>query len=454
MAATDNVLKLLKFQVDSFAKIDKSKPVVIVWDDKRIVTLEADQEQVKTSIIKAFESLCGLPIPDNAVNKVDNNRKTSLDFEKNGKKYAVTITKTRFEVELMVEEGKWAKLSSPKSVLLDVLGPVGVSPMFLKDYDGKKQIEWLRSFYNPSEEEIKLEQDLEARYKSAYEGRRDAKKEYLKYEKLFKESFYFPERELWESKIEAFNKREIKDVTDIQKKYNTYQRAKQEVDMLVNEQLPSKKTELENIDLEIKELEEKLKAAIARKESKIVEIQNIDNRISKGNEFIEENKEIVAEYESIVAVQKYEKEMEAIIIHFNAMLENEKQYNHFTEEYTRLQNILDEVKKAKKEFIAAITPNIEGFEVCVPDEENTREGLFYNGYSPLELSESELWGFYLKLLQALNIRVVVIENISSLGSKAIEMLNYYAENGGYILGSLMNRAEKNLKVTVQDKFAE
>jgi len=452
--ATENVLKLLKFQVESFAKIDKSKPVVIVWGDNHVATLEADQEQGKTSVIKAFESLCGLPMPDNAINKVDNNRKTSLEFEKNGKKYAVTITKTRFEVELMVENDKWAKLSSPKNVLLDVLGPVGVSPMFLKDFDGKKQIEWLRSFYSPSAEEIELEKELEVRYKSAYDGRRDAKKEYLKYEKLFKESPYNIERESWENKIAAFNARVINDVTKIQKNFNTYQRAQNEVEMLKKEQLPSKQNELKGIEDEIQQLELKLKEAIAKRDLKTSEIDVVNTRIANGEKYIEENKAIVQQNEDIVKVQNYEKEMEANIIHFNGMIENEKQYNHFSTEYTRLQNILDEVKTAKKKFIAAITPNIEGFEVCIPDEEDTREGLFYNGFTPLELSESELWGLYLKLLQALNIRVVVIENISSLGSKAIEMLNYYAETGGYILGSLMNRAEKNLKVTVQDKFAE
>lgn len=451
-----NKLHLLNFTVNSFAKIDKSAPVVIVWDDKnRIVELQGDQGVGKSSVLSAFLAASGFKMPENATNKTDNGRSVSFEFEKEGKRYKVKITNSQFYVEMLVGDA-WAKMGTPKTVLDSVLGPVGQSPMFLKEYDGKKQIEWIRDFYRLNEEEINLEKELDKKIKEFYDGRRESKKNSERLQNELNSNTYYINRTDWQQKIKAFEETvtDENSIKKIQTDHEQYVKNNNGLDAF-KENKKTYEQDKQDLEDDIKKLEEQLqlkRQELTNKESAIV---TVSERIAAGEKWLDENKAALDNYNNITEVIKSQTEMTTHKVNFNAMLAKEKDYNFQSDEFVRNQGGLDNSKEAKRKFIEAITPKIDGFEVCIPDgEDEKREGIFYKGLSPIEMSESELVTFYLALLKAMDINIIVMENLTSLGSGAIEMLNYFAENGGYVLASVMNRAEKNLKVIIQDKIVD
>lgn len=443
-------LKLIGFTVNSFAKIDQSNPVVIVFPEgKRVMELEGDQAVGKTSVIEAFKSLVGYTMPDNSINKADNTRKASLEFEKNGNKYRVSITKSRFEVELLADN-QWAVMKSPKSIISELVGPIGLNPMFLKEYDGKKQLEWIKNFIKLDDEALEMEKKIEGNINSAYLDRRDVNREIKRIDSELAGNTYYTNRHIWEDKIKNYVEPDIKEVKE---KYDIYSRAETEVEVLkssvenTRQSIETIKSRIEMLSLQLAEAELEQKEAEKKMESEA-------ERLVKGEAYLVENKDIKWQYQQQVAVLSEAKEMGRHQMEYDKMLQLEKRGNHFHSEYARLEAILDQYRAAKKSFIQALTPPVDGLEIFVADEEEKREGIFYKGMSVSELSESELWTLNSELLTALDIRIIVIENISSLGSSAIEHFNKYVEMGGYILASKMNREEKALKLIVSDKIAE
>jgi hypothetical protein len=451
----NNPLKILRLSVDSFGKIDRSQPVMIVFPDGvRHVQLEGDQAVGKTSVLSALKAACGYDLPENAVNKTDNDRRAEFEFEKNDRRYKVKITKTRFEVELLVDNN-WTKLSSPKGVLADILGPVGASPMFLKDLDGKKQVEWLRSFYRLSEDEKAMETRINNDYSEAYKSRTQVKKDHARLEQELKSNSYYLNRESWQTKIDQMGTdNQAKDlITDVQARFTEYTKAKSGVDAL-KANMNAAHQAVTDADAEIEELQRKLAAAQQKKEEKLSAVQVLQSRIAQGEKWIEENKAIEEEHANITSIVQQQTENERHKIEFTNMVEKEKQERHLYDEYLRLEGKIDELKNAKKKFIQAITPDLPDLEVCVPDDDEKREGIFYQGKTMAELSESELWSLYAQLLEKLNLKIIIIENIGSLGSGAVEIINQYIAAGGYVFASQMIRVEKNLKVQVLDKVFE
>lgn len=458
-----NIVRLLSFKVESFAKIDKSNPVLIVWPENQNVSiLTGDQAVGKTSVISAFSALCGSDIPVNAVNKTDKDRRATFEFEKNERKYRVNITKTRFEVEALMDE-KWAKLSSPKTVLQDILGPVGISPMFLKSYDGKKQIEWLRSFYVLDKEQIEMETKIISEIKKTFTARTAAKKLGKTLGVTLSNDPFYTDRAKWEETFIKLEQIDKDGLIKIQKDYELYSKANNSIPVF-EESIKNDKAEIEAIDLDIDELEKKIEVLKQKQADINTRIVATEERVEAGRKYLEDNKEVVTKYENIADTIREQSQLAQNKIQYERMLQTEVDKNNAESEYIRLDGRLTEYRKAKSEFIKTITPDVEGLEVCIPDdmidesveetevEKDLRDGIYYNGQSVAELSESELWSFYLLLLRALNVNIVLIENISSLGSGAVEMLNYYASTGGYILASEMKREEKNLRVIITDKI--
>lgn len=455
-------IKLVSFKAESFAKIDSTNPVIVVWpDDHNIVKLEGDQAVGKSSALAAFIACCGGEIIENAINKKDNKRKVEFEFKKNDRQYKVIITNTRFELQSLIEDDRWAKVPSPKQALQDILGPIGTSPMFLKNMSGKDQIAWLREFRKLSNEEEKQLEEINLKVKESYNGRKDAKRFSKQYDQELQRNDYYVNRAGWNKRFEEFDKSDANDIIRIQNAHQEYVRAEEGLKLL-NTTLDQNKTSLKNIDSEIEELEQRLAKLKETKSSTELAINSLETRISTGTKYLEDNKSVVTEYNNIADIIKLGSEMATHKTQYAQMLEIEKKASHYHEEFLRLTAKLSEQRAAVKAFIAETFPRFDGLEIFVPSENiddateaedgqskaEIREGIYYKGASMSELSESELWSFYLVLLKSMNINVVVIENLSSLGSGAINMLNYYAEQGGYILATEMKREIKNLKIEV------
>lgn len=447
-------IKLVSFKAESFGKIDSDHPVIITWpDDCNIVKLEGDQAVGKSSTLAAFIACCGGEIIENATNKKDGKRKAEFEFEKDDHRYKVVITNTRFELSSLIND-RWAKLPSPKQALEDVLGPVGSSPMFLKNMSGKDQIQWLRQFRKLSQEEESVLAEINAKVKETYDGRKDAKRLSKQTDQQLLNNTYYVNRSDWEKRFAEYDANDADKILSIQDRHAEYQRSKSAVELLENNLLTSE-DESKRIAQEIESLEKRL---LELKEQKAVvdeKASAIRSRISTGKKYLEDNKSIIEEYNSISKIIEIASEISVHKAGFNQMKELEESSRHYHEEHSRLTAKLVEQRAAVKSFIAETFPKFDGLEIFVPsdaidegEEAETREGIYYNGCSMTELSESELWSFYLVLLRSMNIKVVLIENLSSLGSGAIDMLNYYASTGGYIMATEMKRDVKSLKIEV------
>ena len=137
---------------------------------------------------------------------------------------------------------------------------------------------------------------------------------------------------------------------------------------------------------------------------------------------------------------------------YDTMLMSEKELETLTKQKETLTSEYEAANTELVEYIKSFTPDILGFEVKIATDENTEEGLFYTGKSIDQLCESELWEMCLLVWAAFDVRIVFAENLNSLGSNAIERLNWFVDNGGYVFATEMDRAEKNIKISVNTKI--
>ncbi len=113
-----------------------------------------------------------------------------------------------------------------------------------------------------------------------------------------------------------------------------------------------------------------------------------------------------------------------------------------------LNNLLVECESDIQQLAKDVTPDIEGLEVVVGSIDSEKaEGVYFNGVNMAALSESELWDLCLQIWKLTGTAVVYIENSSSLGTDAIHRVNWFAEKGGHVFISTMQRGYKELKVS-------
>lgn len=350
-----NSIKLVNFKVDSFAKIDKSNPVIIVWptdEQKNISLFKGDQAVGKTSALSAFAAACGLPLIENAINKVDNDRKVSFEFVRQDRTYKVVITKTRFEIETLIGD-KWAKMASPKTVLQDALGPVGQSPMFLKEYSGAEQISWLRSFYQLTEEQVNQEKVIDDNIKKAYTTRRDLKRKVADLDKKISSNEYYNNRLEWDKKIKEFNESDQDKISNIQTRHTHYTSVVAGLESMKNttKNIEAQKLEIEE---EILDLEKRLEAKRKQLQEKETELVNLKERVKAGDKYVEDNKFIVDEYNQIESIVKLKADMATHIANYKQMEELVQEKTTAEKEYEDANTTLEKNRKEKIAFIKTI----------------------------------------------------------------------------------------------------
>jgi hypothetical protein len=115
----------------------------------------------------------------------------------------------------------------------------------------------------------------------------------------------------------------------------------------------------------------------------------------------------------------------------------------------------DTIKAKLRELYTSMLPNIEGLEIISVEEldSDKKVGVYYKDKPISILSESELWGLYLQIWDALNIKFVIIDNISDLGSRAVEIINQMAAEGVYFFAAKMKRNEP-MTITITEKVED
>lgn len=451
------------------SNLDPDGGVLIVFPQHSHVTLlEADQGRGKTSVITCIREAFGnIGEPLNAVNSLDEDKKYKFRvYGKDGALYEIRGTRSTYVLEEITteepygpakvnEKGKEIKkeVKSPKETIVKLLGPSGVDPNTLKNMKPSEQVQWIRSLYSLSQEALTLEYENTKKRATAYASRTEANRQHKHYKALVEASAFYAD---WQSHEQYFSSTNFdnlqEEIQADQKGYQNYEAAKNKL-VVFEENLERLTTvEILSCEKEIAELEQKLVQARKALETKLEEKKAVEEKINLAKNYIQENEKFVARHEAVQKKIQEASEFKMKKQAFEQMKHNKQQMDHFADESIRLTHILDACDQWKKEFVKTFTPNIEELEICIPDEKDPREGLFYRGKASNQWCESEAWEVASLIWEQLGIRIIFVENVSSLGSGAVEKLNHFANNGGYIFGSLMNRQEKNLKITITNNL--
>lgn len=460
---SDNTLRFISFAPEAFSGINSqnAKDMVFVLPEsgERIVEFEGDQGRRKTSLLNFIKFMCGGEMPDNAINSDDKDLRGSSSFMVGDTEYKVRATKSGFTVSFTSPTSK-GKLDSPKSKLQEIIGSIGLDPMMLKNKSGKDQIKWLRDTFRLTDDQRKTEAEILNGYDKAYEARTGVNRDVdrlLKevsstgYYQFDKDNWHFTHTDLYRADKQVVEANSYDDQTiqekylEAQKKVNTYSASQRRRGDL-NDILLQKESNVTSLKKQLEELQQRIKIAEAEVESTKETIKTADDwfannpdpqkELDAALDLIKNSGHIQNKANAIAAAQKKHDECMQVI-----------------EKKIQLEGEVAEYLDRQKEFIKNTTPAIDGLEVIVGNwHPEKSEGIYYHGRTPQQLSESEAWEFYLKLCQALDIKVVLLENVTSMGSSAIEVINQFTASGGYVFCTKMNRQQKNINISFHHKY--
>lgn len=477
-----NHLRFLTLGVTAFAGINKNKKfkveypegfdiskelesanpenglVIVFPDGYNYVKLEGDQGVGKTSLIKCLqEATGGLALPS-AVNQEENDKRYSDRFwGQDGFLYHLKVTKSTITLERIDTEedgtpkknAKGKEISSivkePKSVLQKIVGPAGISPMELAVMKPADQVKWVRSLMTVSTDVEAEENNLKKQIKEAYDSRTVANRERDKHKTLLEQNEVYKNQEYWAKYFDETDYESLqKEVAVVQENYRKY--------CTGQELLPQLNAQRGTIQESINDLEEQIKQLQVKLDAKREEHNMITDRITKGEEFLKNNESYKTEYEALSEKIEEAAHYPLRKKNYEDMLELQKLSDHYSEESIRLTSRYDKLLETKKSFVKQFSPDIPDFEICIPDEENSKEGIYYKGKPLTLLAESELWEVATQLWTAFGVKIVYVENISSLGSGSIKKFNEFLQKGGYIFATSMNRGEDNLKISFSNRI--
>lgn len=454
---------------EDLKEVDNENGLVIIFPEGyQYIEIEGNQGVGKTSLIECIKEATGGEAQANTEHITMEEGKMPVTDKKykdrfwgsDGNLYNLRVTKStitleRIEVDEHGEPIKNAKgkenasiMKTPKTMLQQIIGPAGISPMALKNMNGAKQVAWIRSLFNLDVEAQKLELEIKDKYEKAYKARTQANNEYNRLENVLSSNDYYIRAEHWQKYFDETKYEDLeKKVSGVIEKKNQYDNAIAGI--------PTLKTQAVTLKTDIDDLQEQIRQLQLKLDAKTADLKTLSDRIAAGEKWIEENKGVVEDFENLADARKEASEFKAHEQAFKNMQEEKKNMDHQADEKIRLTHLVDEYAQLKKNYIKQFTPEIEHFEVCIKDEGEPREGLFYKGLPLAILAESELWELATQLWKAMGVKIIYVDNVSSLGSGAIAKFNDFLSSGGaYIFGTKMNRNEDALKISFHNKMPE
>lgn len=432
-------MKLKKLEVTAFAGINPQSPVVLDFTQSKWVTASGDNAVGKTSLLNALLVACGMLSKDNKDFVNQDSNKIDIDFSFVGKdncSYEVKVTKSSFK---LMYEG--VAQPEPISKMKELLGVVGTSPMEVKHKSLKEIIKWIAQYSNKTPEEFdkqlnKLKEGIKKSKESRASANKIAKamKEYLEGEEMYNN---------WEASEKTYSEEpDLKQLSAQLKtagdKSDKYIRAEEKIKQL-NQQRPGIVSEIERIR---KQLEEKE-----------LQLTEHDKSIASGAKYLEDNKADKKEYDEVK--KKYDNAAKDLA-DFNKWKEIKTKKSDMDEAETLSQQadakekeLLQEVKELQTEIL----PNIKGMAIVTEDTtENgvtVKEGLYRDGHNVAQMSETEWAEVVVEIWRKYKVKVVVLDNIGTLGSKGVAVLEKLNKDGCHVLAAEMNRSQKELQISYE-----
>lgn len=440
-------INLQEVTINSFKGIDTTKAVFLdlgkaYMKGKNITVFKGDQGAGKSSTMEGIMYMLGHNFPwdtDNLVNLTDDTINENALLTIDGVEHRIKVTKSKFSFErYLADIGKWNGLDEPRTTLQRLIGPIGISPMFLKEKPGPKQIEWFRNTFGADETLEKKEEKMKADVKKLAQSYKDANRDFTKIKKALELN------DLWRNAEENYKRFETQVTIDAAKSKFEETSKKMELYSKAQDKLDRIKESIELDDEELLGLEEKIRRVKLHREDLLQQKEKGEQYIAENVMVSQDHQEAQKEYMEINKTLNEQEQWQSVLNMKKEMDEYETTLQHAE---SQKDKILLKLQELTKKYL----PDIEGLEIRVAKGmDNDEEGIFYKNKTIAQLSESELWSLYLEICMKKEIRFVFIENVSSLGSDAMAVINTLANQGVKIFASKMDRKVDKLKFTMTD----
>ncbi len=446
----NDTLELELFEANSFMGIDKSKPVIVEFSNKKknqnIVEFFGDQGLGKSSTLLGILYTMGATFSidkKKLANTTDGAIDVSLKFKYEGESYHVVAKSNRLELKKLNEDtGKWKPEDSPVALLRKIFGPVGLSPFSVREMKGKDQIQFFQDMFGSGEDASKKMRKLEADIDTVFAQRRDVNRDTkaissaLELEPLYQN--YEKSQERFKKPVSA--DKEKKAYEEMAAKFKQYEKAEEGLKDITYEW--GKKTDA------IVELRQQLDKAIAEEIA-------LKERAETGKKWIEENKTIPKQYEA--AQKEWLNLSQTLAEHtkWKEILAKEKSLIEHQDLATTATGKLDELRIQLLKLVKSCLPKVEGLEIKVAsglDKEGQPEGVFYFDQPLHELSQSEYEGMWAKILVEAGSDFLFFENLNNFGSITIGVLNELAKGGVQIFGTRTNPDVESISIAFKTKL--
>lgn len=433
-------MRLKEFKISAGGKFTPDSPIVIDFTKSKMIGATGDQETGKSTLLDLFLMACGQLGGEEVIKALKNKHTGTIDVDfsfvgNDRADYEVRLTKSKIEVK---REGEVK--GSPKELLRQMLGVVGVSPMEIKNAPIEDIVKWLASYSTRSAEEFEKEMN------KIKNGIKDAKKDraaannstkglrnFLKGEGIIDETDEFVEKK-W-----AENETKFKVKPDIDKLSGELKAAGGKSDKFIQfeTKLISKKDRKKQIEDQIKIFQK--------------ELAEVDQNIKEGDAWIEKNKTAKKDYDDIKKRYDNVAKDAADYNKWEEVKKKKKEMDEFQDAATSADGKEKNYIKKQQELQWEVIPDIRGVEIVLEDThedegEQKKAGFYYNGFNSRQLSASEWFGVVAQILKKNKIKIIIIDDISQLGSKFIEVLEKLVKDGCYVLYTEMARGQEQLEI--------
>lgn len=434
-------MKLKEFKINHGGKfnIDTTGPFVCYFDTKK-VGLTGDEEAGKTTALSLFEVVVGQLGGEKALEALRNKESGKIDLDlkfvgNDRAEYTVRVTNSQFIVARNGEEQK-----SPKEFLRQVFGVVGTSPMKIKDAPIEEIVRWLASYSTRGVDEFEKEMlKIKNNIKLAKKGRAEANKvvkavrEYLISEGYADESGQIIEKKWVDSEKRFAKKVDIKALSS------------------KLDEIGKRSDRLIQAESKLKQLNER-KESISEQISRLQkELDEVNKSIEAGEKYVAENKSVKKEYDEVKA--QYDCAHESLVA-YEKWQEIKRKVDELNEFETVSQKADGNEKaliKKQQELQWEVIPDIRGVEIVLEDThedegEQKKAAFYYNGMTSRQLSASQWFGVVVQILKKNKVPVLLVDDISTLGSGFMKTLDSLVNAGTYVLYAEMKRGQTELTI--------
>lgn len=425
-----------KVKVTDFGGINNGAPVIIDLGSKAWVTAGGDNGAGKTSLLKAILVSVGALSKDNKafINNDSDNLEIDTNFVGNDRlTYDVRVTKSQFK---LMYEGE--NLPEPISKLKELIGVVGVSPMEIKEKPLKDQIKWIASYSNIDEALFekkmnKIKNDL----KVAREARASANKSFKGLTEILNDNPLFTN---WEKSEKKYAKKI--DITKLSKELTDAG--------LASDKYLQAETKLKGLKESKPKLEQRIEDLKAQLLAAETELTQLDTSIANGNKYLDENKNAKKNYDEVKA--RYDASASEAVQYdrWQDVLRKKKEMDEYETLSQRADATEKKLLQEQKELQWEILPDIKNVEFVLEDYHEdgkiVKEGMYWDGKSTAQMSETEWWDIVMKIWEKFKVKLIVIDNFQSLGSMAVKTLERLHKAGATIFAGEMKRGVKELVI--------